>query len=117
MRVPRHMQSNIIYMHEDMGGLGEDAIIDIVNMNRLITLMMCLEQGGEMKCMMLGAIQRMQEHANITTSPLSCNVTHYIDPMQGTWLHHLKVWMEKHDITIQECEGSDNQIRDNGQWN
>ena len=111
LRVPRHMQSNIIYMHEDMGGLGEDAIIDIVNMNRLITLMMCLEQGGEMKCMMLGAIQRMQEHANITTSPLSCNVTHYIDPMQGTWLYHLKVWMEKHDITIQEWEGREVIIR------
>jgi len=42
LRIPSHIRSDVLYMHEDLGGIGEDDMIDIVNMNRLITLMMCL---------------------------------------------------------------------------
>jgi len=88
-------------MHEGAGGIGQDEIADLVNIDRLVLLANCLNQKGEMHTIMQGAVERLQEYANISTNPLNTDVTQYIDAPNGMWLFQLKQWMEKHDIKIQ----------------
>ena len=63
LRYPRHMKNVVLYGHEQAGGIGLDHIQTLVNTNRLILLMNCLSQGGEMEKIMIGAVQRLQEYA------------------------------------------------------
>ena len=95
MRIPSQMSNDIIYMHEHMGGMGHDTIVDLVNMERLITLMQCLEDVGQMKNIMNGAIRRLQQSAKITGHPLQTEITKFMAPQTNTWLYNLKVWMEQ----------------------
>ena len=77
LRYPRHMKNAVLYGHEQAGGVGLDHIQTLVNVNRLILLMNCLSQGGEMKKIMIGAVQRLQEYACTERCPLEVNVTGY----------------------------------------
>ena len=54
MRIPSQMSNDILYLHEHMGGMGHDTIVDLVNMDRLIILIQCLEEEGQMKKIMDG---------------------------------------------------------------
>ena len=97
-RMPSHLNTNTLYMHEDAGGLGQDEIIDLINVDRLILLVNCMNQTGEMKTIMTGAIERMQDYAGISTCPLSTNITNHTQKPRGMWLYQLKEWMEKNHI-------------------
>ena len=101
-KMPSHLHTDTLYMHEDAGGIGQDEIEDLVNVERLILLVNCLNQRGEMNTLMQGAIEGLQDYANISTNPLTTNITHYVDIPKGMWIFQLKQWMEKHDIQIQE---------------
>ena len=54
-----------MYMHEDMGGLGQNSIKDLVNTERLMILLSCLEEGGQMQKIINGAIYRLKSDARI----------------------------------------------------
>ena len=100
MKLPTYMSNNIMYMHKDMGGIGQNSILDLVNTERLMILLSCLEEGGQMKKIINGAIYRLKKEARIHNNPLANKITNYMTPITNSWLYNLKVWMEKHDITI-----------------
>ena len=100
MRLPKYMNNYIMYMHEDMGGMGQNSIIDQVNTERLMILLSCMEEGGQMKKIINGAIYRLKMEARINNNPLATTITNYMTPNTKSWLYNLKVWMEKKDITI-----------------
>ena len=97
-KMPSHLHTDTLYMHEDAGGIGQDEIIDMVNIDRLVLLVSCLNQSGEMNTIMTGAVERLQEYAGISTNPLNTAITHYTTKPTGMWLYQLKEWMEKHQI-------------------
>jgi hypothetical protein len=100
LRLPSHIHSDYIHAHEDMGGMGQDRMIDEINVQRLTLLIRSLEGTPHARQLMLGAIERLQKYARISTPPLTTFFTHTIDPPQGMWLYHLKVWMEQHNLTL-----------------
>ena len=63
-------------------------------------LLSCLEEGGQMKKIINGAIYRLKKEARIHNNPLDNKITNYMTPNTNSWLYNLKVLMEKHDITI-----------------
>ena len=85
-----------------MGGMGHDNIVDLVNMDRLIILIQCLEEEGQMKKIMDGAIHRLQQSAKITGNPLQTEITTFMAPQTNTWLYNLKVWMEHKKATVKQ---------------
>ena len=87
-------------MHEDIGGLGQKSIIDLVNTETLMILLSCLEEAGQKKTNMNGAIYRLKSDARIHNNPLATKITNYMTPNTKSWLYNLKVWMEKKGITI-----------------
>ena len=101
-KMPSHLHTDTLYMHEDAGGIGQDEIEDLVNIERLVLLVNCLNQTGEMHTIMQGAVEELQEYANVSTNPLQTKVTHYVDRPNGVWLFQLKQWMEKNEIEIPE---------------
>jgi hypothetical protein len=100
LRYPRHMKNEVLYAHEHAGGVGLDHIQTLVNTNRLMLLVNCLSQGGEMERIMIGAVQRLKEYVGTETCPLQHKVTEYTAPRADMWLYTLKVWMEKENITV-----------------
>ena len=46
LRYPRHMKNDVLYAHEQAGGIDIDMIEDLVNVNRLMLVIACLDQGG-----------------------------------------------------------------------
>ena len=54
-----------------------DMMEDLVNVNRLMLVIACLDQGGEMECIMRGAIDRLREYTGINVCPMTTTVTHY----------------------------------------
>ena len=67
-------------MHEDMGGLGQNSIIDLVNTERLMILLSCLEEGGQMKKIINGAIYRLKSDTRIHNNLLASKITNYMTP-------------------------------------
>ena len=108
LRYPRHMKNVVLYGHEQAGGIGLDHIQTLVNTNRLILLMNCLSQGGEMEKIMIGAVQRLQEYACTEQCPLETKVTGYTKPRTDMWLYTLKQWMEQNNITVTWPYSGDN---------
>ena len=94
------MKNEVLYAHEHAGGVGLDHIQTLVNTNRLMLLVNCLSQGGEMERIMIGAVQRLKEYAGTEKCPLQHKVTEYTAPRADMWLYTLKVWMEKENITV-----------------
>ena len=101
LRYPKHMKDEVLYAHEQVGGIGIDHIRTLVNVNRLMLLMNCLSQEGEMKKIMRGAIARLQDYTSATGCPLRHEVTSYTTPRTDMWLYTLKMWMEEVNITVQ----------------
>ena len=101
-KMPSHLHTDTLYMHEDAGGIGQDEIEDLVNIERLVLLVNCLNQTGEMHTIMQGAVEELQEYAKVSTNPLQTNITHYVDNPKGVWIFQLKQWMEKNEIEIPE---------------
>ena len=93
--------SELIYTHEDMGGLGENDMESMLNIDRLMLLMHCLNYNGDMGVLGIEAVDRLQQYCKTTEPVLSTDVTHYTIPHQQMWLFQLKKWMEKTRITIQ----------------
>jgi hypothetical protein len=54
-----------------MGGIGQHSIIDQINTERLMILLSCLEEGGQMKKIINGAIYRLKKEAKINNNPLA----------------------------------------------
>ena len=100
LRYPRHMKNEVLYAHEHAGGVGLDPIQTLVNTNRLMLLVNCLSQGGEMERIMIGAVQRLKEYVGTETCSLQHKVIENISPTTDMWLCTLKVWMEKENITV-----------------
>ena len=93
--------SELIYTHEDMGGLGENDMESMINIDRLMLLMHCLNHSGDMSILGIEAVHRLQQYCKTTKPILSTDVTHYANQTQEMWLLQLKKWMEKTKITIQ----------------
>ena len=70
LRLPSHIHSDYLHGHEDMGGLGEDRIIDLINIQRLLLLQRGLEGTTHLRLLLIGAMDRLQTYAKITTPPL-----------------------------------------------
>ena len=100
LRYPKHMTNDALYAHEHAGGKGLDKIKDLVNVNRLMLLVACLDQGGEMEIIMRGAIERLRIYAGTNGCPLQQDVTTYTKDRPDMWLYQLKKWMETQQITI-----------------
>ena len=99
LKVPNHINNEILYAHEDMGGIGEDKLTDTINTNRVVLIMQSIRWKGEMYDIIMGAIEREKIHANINTNPLEHEFTNYTDEHES-WIYHIKKWMEKNKITI-----------------
>jgi hypothetical protein len=77
LRYPRHMKNDVLYDHEQAGGIGIDMMEDLVNVNRLMLVIACLDQGGEMEVIMRGAVDRLRKYAGINECPRVENVTKF----------------------------------------
>ena len=55
---------------------------------------------GEMYDIIMGALEREREYANINTNPLEHSYTDYVDEDRSSWIYQIKKWMEKNNITI-----------------
>ena len=84
-----------------MRGLGENDMESMLNIDRLMLLMHCLNHSGDMSILGTEAVHRLQQHCKTTKPVLSIDVTHYTNQNQEMWLFQLKKWMEKTKITIQ----------------
>ena len=98
LRYPRHMKNDVLYAHKQAGGIGIDMMEDLVNVNRLMLLIACLDQGGEMEVIMRGAVDRLRKYAGINGCPMAENITKFTADRQDMWLYTLKVWMEKRSV-------------------
>ena len=56
-KILSHLHTDTLYMYEDAGGIGQDEIEDLVNIERLVLLVNCLNQQREMNTLMQGAIE------------------------------------------------------------
>ena len=83
LKLPTHINTEVIYMHEDAGGIGQDKIEDLVNIDRLVLLLKCLNQNNEMGIIMQGAVERLKDYSGISTNPLSTNVTQDAEKPRG----------------------------------
>jgi hypothetical protein len=80
LRYPRHMNNEVLYAHEHAGRVGLDHIQTLVNTNRLMLLVNCLSQGGQMERILIGAVQRFKEYVGTASCPLQHKVTEYTTP-------------------------------------
>ena len=78
-----------------MGGLGENDMESMLNIDRLMLLMHCLNYSGDMSILGIEAVDRLQQYCKTTKPVLSTDVTHYTNLNQEMWLFQLKKWMEK----------------------
>ena len=58
LKVPNHIHSETLYAHEDMGGIGEDKLIDTINTNIIVLIMQSIRWKGEMYDIIMWAIER-----------------------------------------------------------
>ena len=89
LKVPNHINNEILYAHEDMGGIGEDTLIDTINTNRIALIMQSIIWKGEMYDIIMGAIEREKIYANINTNPLEHEFTNYTDEHES-WINGWK---------------------------
>ena len=66
--------SELIYTHEDMGGLGENDMESMLNIDRLMLLMHCLNYSGDMSILGIEAVDRLQQYCKTTKPVLSTEV-------------------------------------------
>ena len=100
VKIPRHITTETFFMHGTIGGLGETKIDDLININKLIILIQCLNGKGKMRIILQGALERLADYARISTCPLTTRCTHYTNRPKNMWLYEVKVWMEKHNFTL-----------------
>ena len=63
-------------------------------------IMQSIRWKGEMFDIIMGALEREKDYANINTNPLEHSYTDYVDEDSSSWIHQIKKWMEKNNITI-----------------
>ena len=100
LKIPNHINNDILYAHEDIGGIGENKLVDTINVNRILLIMQSIRWKGEMFDIVMGALEREKDYANINTNPLEHSYTDYVDEDSSSWIHQIKKWMEKNNITI-----------------
>ena len=74
--------------------------MDTINVNRLLLMMQSIRWKGEMLDIIMGALEREKDYANINTNPLEHPYTDYVDEDSSSWIHQIKKCMEKNNITI-----------------
>jgi hypothetical protein len=89
LKIPNHINNDIIYAHKDIGGVGENKLVDTINVNRVIPILQSMRWKGEMFNMIMGALEREREYANINTNPLEHSYTDYVDE-NNSWIHQIK---------------------------
>ena len=100
LKIPNHINNDILYAHEDIGGIGENKLVDTISVNRILLIMQSIRWKGEMFDIVMGALEREKDYANINTNPLEHSYTDYVDEDSSSWIHQIKKWMEKNNITI-----------------
>ena len=70
LKIPNHINNDILYAHEDIGGIGENKLVDTINVNILLLIMKSIRWKGEMFDIIMGALEREKDYANINTNPL-----------------------------------------------
>ena len=71
---PRHMKNDVLYAHEQAGGIGIDLMEDLVNVHRLVLVIVCLDQGGEMEVIVRGAVER-RKYTGVNGYPMVEHIT------------------------------------------
>jgi hypothetical protein len=89
--------SLILYAHEDIGGIGENKLVDTINVNRVLLIMQSIRWKGEMFDIIMGVFEIEKYYANINTHPLEQSYTGYVDE-GNSWIHQIKKWMKKKNI-------------------
>ena len=96
----RNLPNDIIHGHKDLGGLGIDKLVDVINAARLKMLERFLHNHNMSHDIILGAIHRLRKYAKTNTNPMETKICDYVEPCETMWLYHLKQWMEEHDIEL-----------------
>ena len=47
LKIPNHINNDLIYAHEDIGGVGENKLVDTINVNRVLERERALERERE----------------------------------------------------------------------
>ena len=51
-----------MYAHEDIGGVGENKLVDTINVNRVILILQSIRWKGEIFDIIMGALEREREN-------------------------------------------------------
>jgi hypothetical protein len=106
LRVPNYIHSAFFHAHEDMGGLGENTLIDLINIQRVITVLHCIASPGPVSTVIQGGLERLAKYAGVTMPYFSTAFTHTTDTPQGMWLYNIKEWMETNNLSMSPCKQS-----------
>jgi hypothetical protein len=99
LKLPHDSNADLLTCHEKMGGIGENTLQDLININRLMVLSNMLMGKGKVKQVMIGAIHRLARLCKTTSNPLSTKCITNVPLCHRTgWLVNLKQWMEDRDI-------------------
>ena len=99
-KLSKRVPSELLFTHENMGGLGLDTVETIVNLEKLFVVKQCLYTESTLKALMLEAIIRMEKYMKHTNCLTATDSTQALIEPQGNWLYGMKKWMEKVGIKI-----------------
>ena len=66
----------------------------------LLLIMQSIRWKGEMFDIIMGALEREKDYANINTNPLEHPYTDYVDEDSSSWIHQIKKMDGKNNIRI-----------------
>ncbi len=99
LKLPHDANADLLTCHEKMGGIGENKLHDLININRRMILSNMLMGKGKVKAVMIGAIHRLAQLCETTTNTPASKCIHNVPLRHRTgWLVNLKSWMEEGDI-------------------
>ena len=99
-KLSKRVPSELLFIHENMGGLGLDTVDTIVNLEKLFVVQQCLYTESSLKALMLEAIIRMENYTKCSNCMIATDSTLAPVEPQGNWLYGMKKWMEKEGIRI-----------------
>ena len=89
-KLSKRVPSELLFTHENMGGLGLDTVETIVNLEKLFVVQQCLYTESTLKALMLEAIMRMENYIKHTNCMTATDSTHAPIEPQGNWLYGMK---------------------------
>jgi hypothetical protein len=81
----------LLYAHEQAGGIGVGMMEDLVNVNRLMLMIACLDQGVEIEVIMRGAVDRLHKYAGLNGCPMVENITNSLQTQTRHLVVHVHI--------------------------